>query len=403
MTPNKKFRRELGLSLIELMVALVIGLIIIAGIGYIYLQSNTGFRAQDNLTRMQEDIRFVQELMTRDLRSARYFGCQSPIDLNPDNPTKAESSNVGLTAVHPYFAVGSETWLEKDLTNNDNTSFMNLSYLLRGFGAGVGWPVPSGISGRLQTGTDTLMIVKIGDEGRKITNLNKLPKDSPTLFPTILTTSGSVIPTIPQPGRDALMVVSSCGGNGSMEFVKATVGASRTTFNLDNTLNVSRNAATPIIGLKEGNYTEDDAFIAVAEPVTYYVSSAASNPSSKLPGLHRVGIVQGPTTGAVGLWETSASGNLVVSGVENMRLRFLVDSDGDGAPNGYLSADEINALANANKVWISASAVQVSLTFVSQDETRTEAEAQPQFGITVPDKRIRQLVTFVVDVRNGTP
>ena len=64
-----------GVTLIELMISLTIGLLIIAGIGFAFLASRQGFRSQDALSRMQEGARTAFEIMGRDIRQTGFRGC----------------------------------------------------------------------------------------------------------------------------------------------------------------------------------------------------------------------------------------------------------------------------------------------------------------------------------------
>ena len=65
---------ELGVTLVELMVAVVIGLLLMLGVIQVYLTSKQSYNAQAELARMQESGRFAMDLITRDLRRAGYWG-----------------------------------------------------------------------------------------------------------------------------------------------------------------------------------------------------------------------------------------------------------------------------------------------------------------------------------------
>lgn len=77
------FFRQQGFSLIEMMISLVLGGLIIAAVGTVYLGSRQSFRTQDSLARMQEGARYAFETMSVDLRQVG-FGCASvntdPVD-----------------------------------------------------------------------------------------------------------------------------------------------------------------------------------------------------------------------------------------------------------------------------------------------------------------------------------
>lgn len=66
--------RESGLSLVELMVSLTIGLILMVGVGYVYMGTRASFKQQDALARMQENARYVFEVLSNDLRMTGFAG-----------------------------------------------------------------------------------------------------------------------------------------------------------------------------------------------------------------------------------------------------------------------------------------------------------------------------------------
>ena len=77
--------RQKGFSLVELMVSLVLGGLIIAAVGTVYLGSRQSFRTQDAMARMQEGARYAFETMSFDARQVG-FGCES-VNTNPVDAT----------------------------------------------------------------------------------------------------------------------------------------------------------------------------------------------------------------------------------------------------------------------------------------------------------------------------
>ncbi|MFC3853854.1 PilW family protein [Salinispirillum marinum] len=73
-------RAEAGMSLLEVLVALGIGLVLIAGVTQLFIGSNQAFLARDQLARMQENIRFISERLQRDIRMAGYQGCAPSVN-----------------------------------------------------------------------------------------------------------------------------------------------------------------------------------------------------------------------------------------------------------------------------------------------------------------------------------
>ncbi|MEE4380295.1 MAG: PilW family protein [Candidatus Competibacteraceae bacterium] len=65
-------KRQRGLTLVEIMVALTLGLLLIAGLLQLFVGSRQTYRAQENLSRLQENGRYALEYVNRTLRLAGY-------------------------------------------------------------------------------------------------------------------------------------------------------------------------------------------------------------------------------------------------------------------------------------------------------------------------------------------
>jgi len=72
-------RLERGFSLVELMVAMVIGLIVLLVIGTLFMNSRQTYLAQDANSRLQENARYANEIFGSQIRSAGY----TSISINP--------------------------------------------------------------------------------------------------------------------------------------------------------------------------------------------------------------------------------------------------------------------------------------------------------------------------------
>ncbi|WP_180127852.1 PilW family protein [Rhodoferax sp. BLA1] len=74
--------RQQGLTLIELMVSLVLGLILVGGVLSIFVSTNQTAKVNDNLMRIQENARMAFDLMARDLREAGQNPCGAKLVAN---------------------------------------------------------------------------------------------------------------------------------------------------------------------------------------------------------------------------------------------------------------------------------------------------------------------------------
>lgn len=97
-TPNRNAgAAQGGFSLIELMVALLIGLLVVSAAGTIFISNRQTYAATESLGRIQENGRIAFELMARDLREAGTTPCGNnvPIANVLENPAAANEFGAG--------------------------------------------------------------------------------------------------------------------------------------------------------------------------------------------------------------------------------------------------------------------------------------------------------------------
>ena len=77
MSCSKAIRcvRHKGFGLVELMIAMTIGLVLVLGVSHVFVSSKRSFLMQQQLSTMQENARFVLTRISRDIRQAGVFGC----------------------------------------------------------------------------------------------------------------------------------------------------------------------------------------------------------------------------------------------------------------------------------------------------------------------------------------
>lgn len=63
---------QYGLTLVELMIAMVLGLLLLGGVIQIFLSSKQNYQLQDGLSRLQENGRFAMDVVTLNLRHTGY-------------------------------------------------------------------------------------------------------------------------------------------------------------------------------------------------------------------------------------------------------------------------------------------------------------------------------------------
>ncbi|MGB0360325.1 MAG: PilW family protein, partial [Endozoicomonas sp.] len=66
-----------GFSFIELMIALLLGLILFTAVGHLVLGASRSWAMQDELSRIQESARLALDLLGQNISTAAYTGCPS--------------------------------------------------------------------------------------------------------------------------------------------------------------------------------------------------------------------------------------------------------------------------------------------------------------------------------------
>lgn len=120
--------RELGMSLVEVMVAVLISTILVLGVTDLFGNSFFSSRSNNELTRMQEAGRVALEVIGADARRAGYQGCTAADQdfvladgstLPNDAVTSASASSVTFRFADPGTGCDDSTGTYKDLTWNE--------------------------------------------------------------------------------------------------------------------------------------------------------------------------------------------------------------------------------------------------------------------------------------------
>lgn len=79
MSLNVSIRHNYGLSLVELLVSMLVGVIILSGVTRVMMDSKDTFLMEQEVAYIQENIRFAQDELGYAIRSAGFFGCAAGV------------------------------------------------------------------------------------------------------------------------------------------------------------------------------------------------------------------------------------------------------------------------------------------------------------------------------------
>lgn len=317
-----------GVSLIELMVALAIASLLTIGLIQIFGASRVTYQMQEGLSRVQENGRFATQYLERQLRMVGFMGC---------------GSDVGRAKQGSFI---NHLALTDQNTIPGNKSEYRFQRPIEAFSAGTMTPSTefTGIAGSLITGSDVLVLRVLGEQSEPLVSMVP-PPDGLQLTLKVDTTN----PLFAGDGKTALYAMQNCRSvdvfaakRGASELVAAgitspnvykdpsiestfcngTAGGCPWGFAIDEA-NLN---AKPLIGSAKLN-----AEIHRAEYVALFVRKNPNGiPSLYVRRFERDGTVL-------------ADSEELVEGVENLQLRFGVDSNGDGAIDGYQTAAQMVA------------------------------------------------------------
>lgn len=345
--PRAPLRRQGGFTLVELMVAMTLSLLLLAGALSILNSARVTNIANERIARLQEAGRTVTELMLRDARPAGFLGCSRPI-------TGDEFVN-GL--------------------NNSNTLLWDFGAAAFGHDAGATMAGDLAALTPSATAGSDILVLRTTRQGQPVFRLNAPVIDTTADIQVDRPTGVTVPPGTP-------MIISDC--EGSSVFVA-------TSFTPDT-------ATTALIGHAAGagspsNAADDltrgfviGAQVMPVQTIIYYVRDSASG--------------SGPA-----LWQRVGNDapQELIQGIENLQLLYGVDTDGDLLANEYLRADEVDA---ANR-WRDVIAVSLALLVRSTEATSPDVDTREYtlFEETVGpfnDQRQRTVYTTTVVLRNRT-
>jgi type IV pilus assembly protein PilW len=401
----KTTRKQRGLSLVELMVTMLLGLIIMAGVIQIFISNKATYKVQEGLVQVQENMRFAFETMAHDIRMAGYLGCSRSVDTtmaiaNPHNhfnprfgiqgweanatgPTTAAipldayavstaptngvgDTTVGTAVVASWHTLNTDSVVDG---NNDRDTFRDANV------------VP---------GTDILRVWFADD--RSI-GIQSIQENSDSTKPQSVTLENAISGNQIQVGD--ILIFNDCS------FADIAIAC-----------NISSDKQTIDLadcggGLmqNDGSYrlasSEIEGEVTKLKSSLYFIAKQADDPNNPPSLYRRVMARNGDADGTNGQSYIAPEVELI-RGVENMQILYGIDSNGDGDANNYVTADD-PALSSWNEVV----SVKISLLMSTPDTVPTSGEGNiynvnGTYFDPADDDRLRKVYSTTIQLRNRT-
>lgn len=167
-----------GLSLIELMIALLIGSLLILGLVQVFSASRSAYQLSEGMARVQENARFAMDFLQRDIRMAGHFGCVN----DQAHWVRGEGDPLlhfgTVAATHPLNFAISIQGFEANGTAPGQTATIGKPT--------AGWmPAPPAAIASLNPspGSDIIVLRYLGRRGTPVTNIEGAPGSETLHFP----------------------------------------------------------------------------------------------------------------------------------------------------------------------------------------------------------------------------
>lgn len=370
---RRNSRRAGGFSLVELMLALALGLVVVTGIVQLFVGNSRTYNVLTGQARMQESARFALDFISRAARSAGYFGCAP------------ERENI-----------------VKGLWGNwDNLPEFDITRMVQGYNAaGANWNPPLGTLPRTVGGANTNVHIN----GNGIDTNAIAPGTDVVVFRSmqrpglrlaqVLQPSGD--PVVDLAGGDLgfgaqdIVMVANCeqgavfkvtGVNmaaGEATLLHATSGGGQP---FENATNVdSPTGMVPFTLSFLGRSYGQDAVVGALESTYFFVSPGAGLDNQGNP--------------AMALWQKvgSAAPVELVQGVEDLQVLYGIDTtlaDGISNANQYVTFDGVPVPAPGDPSQVVS--LRVSVTVNSVD------------AVTDDGNLLRRTFSKTVLLRNSNP
>ncbi|MBW1669624.1 MAG: PilW family protein [Deltaproteobacteria bacterium] len=129
--------KQKGFTLLELLVAVALGLVIMAAVFKTFKSQQDSYVVQDQVAAMQQNLRAAMYVLTRDLQLAGYYSNfdRNPCSIDWDDHDNDNNTSTGTESIRPLIYAGNNVSASGDDIKNN---------------------------------TDTIVIVKAGEEGRTL-------------------------------------------------------------------------------------------------------------------------------------------------------------------------------------------------------------------------------------------
>lgn len=355
-----------GFSLVELLLALALGLVVVAGVVQLFVGNSQTSAIVGGQARLQENARFAFDFISRAARRAGYLGCAP----EPDNIVRGLA---GAWNLIPEYNITRP--VDGHEGNADGTWTPALTSLPGGLPGNVN-DAPDGAidTAVIAQGTDVLVFRNVQQPGQKLAQILQ-----PLGDPVVVAPGGD-----PGFGVGDIVMVSDCEQGAVFRVTAMNVAGNEATLLhatgagfFDNAVAVSGpTGMVPFTLSFLGRAYGAEATVGAVESTFFFVA-----PSTRQDNRGNTPLALWQKVGAAGPVE-------LIQGVDDLQVQYGIDTtltDGVSNPNQYVSFDAVPA--DVGQIV----AIRASVTVNSVD------------SVTAEGNRLQRTFSKTILVRNANP
>lgn len=396
----KTLKQQAGVTIIELMIALVIGSIIMLGISTVYSSTKRSSIIQEEFSRMQENGRFALNYIARFVREAGFSGCASGLSTftNTLNDTGENAWNfaTGLEGYEANSTAPGET-LATALDEYPSVSSTPANWTATTANTTVYAELVDGNADSVVPGSDILIARGMAGNGVEVTSNNSSAQVNVQWTGT--GSSDCADGTNSESGicLGDILVISDCERSVAFQArtVQKTGSGSNAAVNITHDASGNPGNAITSWGGNSGTYPEltfaPGSELFDIETKTFYVGKGKNGP-------------------ALFMRRGEGDGQELVEGVENMQILFGEDTDvasPDNIPDHYVPADKVADFGNVVSVRITLLLRTINnlphRTAPAVNPTKVIGGMTSASGATIKlpkDTRVRKIMSMTIKLRN---
>jgi type IV pilus assembly protein PilW len=366
---------EGGVTLVELMIAMTLGLVLTAGVIQVFIGNRTTYALNEGLAWIQENARFTLDYMANHTRMAGYMGCLSNVQVFNNLAGPPNNFMVDLTnGIQGHEFVGTSAGQAYPAAATNPLPLGNANAWSPALPPELANPA------RVIPGSDVVVIRYVASNGQSLVSPFS---DSSQLF---VAPPDDFI-------EGEILVVTDCQKASIFQLTQPQLAGGKINLVHSNNNTFVPGNVSPTWGTQQSYGLGSE--VARLQAFAFYVGRGQSD----APSLFQLRLQP------LSLTTTAFQAEELIEGVDTLQVRYGLDTDNDRQVDVWQSANLVSAANN----WARVVSAELSVLMRSPEEYGTDVDTVNDYEVgglsfdPVDDRRLRKVFTTTVGLRNRLP